>query len=39
MRYLTRGEVVALHEAIVETTGGATGIRDLGSLKWFPASS
>jgi hypothetical protein len=33
IRYLTLGEVVALHKAIVETTGGATGIRDLGSLE------
>lgn len=30
MRYLTLGEVVALHRAIIESTSGATGIRDLG---------
>ena len=33
MRYLTLGEVVALHRAIVAATGGADGIRDLGSLE------
>ena len=33
MRYLTLGEVVALHRAIVATTGGADGIRDLGALE------
>ncbi len=32
MRYLTLGEVVALHRAVHESSGGATGIRDLGSL-------
>src|SRR5471032_57962 len=32
MRYLTLGEVVALHRAIVEQTGGATGLRDLNLL-------
>ena len=39
IRYLTLGEVVALHKAIVETTGGATGIRDLGSLESALAQS
>ena len=33
MRYLTLGEVVALHRAIIESTGGATGLRDLGALE------
>jgi death on curing protein len=32
MRYLTLGEVVALHRAILAATGGADGIRDLGAL-------
>lgn len=33
MRYLTLGEVVALHRAVIESTGGATGIRDLAALE------
>ena len=33
MRHLTLGEVVALHRAVVEVTGGASGIRDLGALE------
>jgi death-on-curing protein len=33
MRYLTLGEVVALHRAILEATGGASGVRDLGALE------
>jgi death on curing protein len=33
MRHLTLGEVVALHRAIIESSGGASGIRDLGSLE------
>ena len=33
MRYLTLGEVVALHRAILAATGGADGIRDLGALE------
>ena len=33
MRYLTLGEVVALHREVVRTTGGATGIRDLRALE------
>jgi len=33
MRYLTLGEVVALHRAVVAATGGAEGIRDLGALE------
>jgi death on curing protein len=32
MRYLGLGEVVALHRRIVQATGGAPGIRDLGAL-------
>lgn len=33
MRYLTLGEVVSLHRAVVAATGGADGIRDLGGLE------
>jgi death-on-curing protein len=33
MRYLTLGEVVALHRAVLESSGGASGIRDLGGLE------
>ena len=33
MRYLTLGEVVGLHRAILAATGGADGIRDLGALE------
>lgn len=33
MRYLTLGEVVSLHRAILETSGGAAGIRDVGALE------
>jgi hypothetical protein len=33
MRFLTLGEVVALHRAILEGSGGASGIRDLGALE------
>lgn len=33
MRYLTLGEVVALHRAVTESTGGATGLRDLPALE------
>jgi death-on-curing protein len=33
IRYLTLGEVAALHRAIIETSGGAPGIRDLGGLE------
>lgn len=33
MRFLTLGEVVALHRAILESSSGATGIRDLGALE------
>jgi death on curing protein len=33
MRYLSIGEVVDLHHALLEQTGGATGIRDIGLLE------
>ena len=33
MRYLTLGEVVALHRALLAATGGAEGIRDLNALE------
>lgn len=33
MRYLTVGEVVALHRALVDATGGADGVRDFGALE------
>ncbi len=33
MRYLTLGEVVELHRVVLDTTGGASGIRDLGALE------
>ena len=33
MRYLTLGEVVVLHRAILESSGGVSGIRDLGALE------
>ncbi len=33
MRFLTLGEVVALHRAILESSRGASGIRDLGALE------
>lgn len=32
MRYLTFAEAVELHRRILERTGGATGIRDVGAL-------
>ena len=33
MRYLTLGEVIELHRHLLEATGGAPGIRDLGALE------
>jgi death-on-curing protein len=33
MRYLTLGEVVVLHRRLLEQSGGASGIRDLGLLQ------
>jgi death on curing protein len=32
-RHLKLGEVVALHRAIIETTGGISGVRDLSGLE------
>ena len=32
MRYLSLGEVVRLHEMLIESSDGASGIRDLGLL-------
>ena len=32
MRYLSLGEIVDLHQALLDQTGGATGVRDLGGL-------
>jgi death-on-curing protein len=32
MRYLTLGEAVDLHGRLLEATGGASGVRDLGAL-------
>lgn len=32
MRYVTLGEIVEVHRVILERTGGAAGIRDLGAL-------
>ena len=33
MRYLRVSEVISLHSRIIETSGGAHGVRDLGGLK------
>src|SRR6185436_514345 len=33
MRYLSLGEVVDLHQALLDQTGGAAGMRDLGGLE------
>jgi death-on-curing protein len=33
MRYLSLSEVVELHRRLLEATGGAAGIRDLGALE------
>ena len=33
MRYLTIAEVLSLHRLLIEQTGGAAGIRDLGALQ------
>ena len=33
MRYLTLAEVVELHRRLLQATGGASGIRDLGALE------
>lgn len=34
MRYLTLGEVVELHQRLLNLTGGASGVRDLGLLEF-----
>lgn len=33
IRYLTVGEILALHRQVVQRTGGTEGIRDLGALQ------
>ena len=33
MRYLSISEVLELHERIIASSGGSTGIRDLGALE------
>ena len=33
MRFLTLGEVLSLHADLVATSGGATGVRDLGRVQ------
>lgn len=33
IRYLTLGEVVALHRRLIEQSGGSHGLRDLGALE------
>ena len=33
MRYLSLIEVLELHEAVIESSGGAPGIRDIGALE------
>ena len=33
MRYLTISEILELHERLLASSGGATGIRDLGALE------
>jgi len=33
MRYLSLGQVVELHRRLIEASGGAAGIRDLGALE------
>ncbi|MCI0439604.1 MAG: type II toxin-antitoxin system death-on-curing family toxin [Chloroflexi bacterium] len=33
MRHLSLGEVLELHRQVVEATGGAMGVRDLGALE------
>jgi death on curing protein len=39
MRYLTQDEVLELHQAVIEQSGGASGIRDLGLLQSAVAQS
>jgi hypothetical protein len=38
MRYPTLGEVLYLYHKIMETSGGAVGVRDLGALESAPVS-
>ncbi len=33
MRHLTLAEVLTLHELVIERTGGAAGVRDMGALE------
>lgn len=33
MRYLTQEEVLELHQAVIQQSGGTSGIRDLGALQ------
>ena len=33
MRYLTLGEVLEIHRRIIEQSGGADGVRDLGGVE------
>ncbi len=33
MRYLTQAEVIELHQAVIEQSGGSSGFRDLGALQ------
>ena len=33
MRYLSLGEIVDLHQLLLDQTGGSAGIRDLGGLE------
>jgi death-on-curing protein len=33
MRYLTQDEVLELHQAIIDRSGGSSGIRDFGALQ------
>ncbi|MBD1821500.1 type II toxin-antitoxin system death-on-curing family toxin [Cyanobacteria bacterium FACHB-DQ100] len=39
MRYLTLSEVLELHRRIIEQSGGATGVRDIGLLESAIAQS
>jgi len=36
MRYLSLGEIVEQHQALLDGSGGATGLRDLGVLESAP---
>ena len=39
MRYLSLGQVMELHRRLIEASGGAAGIRDLGALESALASA